>query len=204
MSHRPIHLAAMLATLRAARTPAAMAAATADVYVAVLPSFTRVCDRLLDRPALTSWKTGEDLAEDTLVDALPALQRGACPHVHDGGLLRWLAAAARCDLVDAARRTGGTSDDDIVDVLRATHARNAASAGTDVHPSPSHRAFRVAYARALAALPPTQHAAWELVVEQEAPLRVAASALGVVHTTVLRRVRQARAHLVSHLAPFAR
>ena len=108
----------MLAALRAACTPDATAAATADVYVAVLPPLTRVCDRLLDRTALSTWKTAEDLAEDTLVDTLPLLQRGACLDVQNSsvwsrstgsGVVQTMSQATRSSACCATVSSRGSS-----------------------------------------------------------------------------------------------
>ena len=69
MSNTPAQLGAMLA----ARTPQAKTAAVADVNVVTLSTVTRVCERLLDRTAILTWKTADYVAQDVLIDALPSL-----------------------------------------------------------------------------------------------------------------------------------
>ena len=203
MSKHPIQVAAMIAALRAAKTPSAERTATAAVYVTVLPTFTTVCNKLLLRTQLRTFKTAEDLAVDTLNDALPALRRGACPSLNNAGLMRWLSTAAHRRLIDGYRTRSGASDADIADVLEAVHASNhwwvvGAEYDDEV------QAFRQAYTSAVAALPAHLRAAWQLIVEEDAPAHVAAAALGIDRTTVWRRVNASRARLATRLAPFAR
>ena len=92
---------------------------------------------------------------------------------------------------------------DIADVLEAVHASNhwwvvGAEYDDEV------QAFRQAYTSAVAALPAHLRAAWQVIVEEDAPAHVAAAALGIDRTTVWRRVNVSRARLATRLAPFAR
>lgn len=203
VSHSPIQLAAMLATLRAARTPEAQRAATGAVFTAVLPSFTRTCAKLLRDTRLPTYKTAQDLAVDTLTDALPALQRGACPALHHGGLLRWLSTSAHRRLIDGLRSRCGIDDSELAAVLQALYERNSDGrfSGDD---HDELRAFYNAYLNAVAELPKHQRAAWHLVVEQELTPHAAAAALQIHRTTVWRNVEAARSCLGTRLAPFAR
>ena len=203
MSKHPIQIAAMIAALRSAKTPSAERTATAAVSVTVLPPFTAVCEKLLRRTQLPTFKTGEELAVDTLHDALPALRRGACPSLNNAGLLRWLSTAAHRRLIDAYRTRCGTSYADIVDVLEAVHAGNRWWAVGGEYDE-EVQAFPHAYADAVAALPAHLRAVWQLIVEQDVPVIEVAAELGVDRTTVWRRVNAARALLASQLASFAR
>jgi len=193
----------MLATLRAARTPEAQRATSGAVFTAVLPSFTRTCTKLLRETHLSTYKTAEDLAIDTLTDALPALQRGACPALHNGGLLRWLSTAAHRRLIDGERSRCGIDDAELAAILEALYTRDSGGQFS-ADDQDTLCAFYTAYLDALAALPEHQRAAWYLVVEQELAPHAAAAALQVHRTTVWRNVEAARTCLATQLAPFAR
>ena len=205
MSAPTPRLAALVARLTSARTPSAVAAAQGILYDAVLPAHIRTCTALVQRAHGDVWPSGEDLAQDTLVDALPQLRRGACPNVRGDGLLRWLHVIAQRRLhAVASRHTTGTVHD-IVGVLRGTASHNTgAAAPPDDDAHAEREALLRVYQRALAQLPEAQATTWLVVVEQETPVMLAATALGVHRETVRRRVAAARAHLVKHLQSFAR
>lgn len=205
MPHPTPPLAALVARLTSASTPSAVAAAQGMLYDAVLPAHVRTCTALVQRAHGDVWPSGEDLAQDTLVDALPQLRRGGCPNVRGDGLLRWLHVIAqrRLHLV-ASRHTTGTMLD-IADVLLGTAAQNSGAAGPpddDAHIE--REALLRRYRRALAQMPEAQATTWIVVVEQETPVMLAATALGVHRDTVRRRVAAARAHLATQLQSFAR
>ena len=205
MPHPTPPLAALVARLTSATTPTAVAAAQSSLYDAVLPAHVRTCTALVQRAHGDVWPSGEDLAQDTLVDALPQLRRGGCPNVRGDGLLRWLNVIAQRRLhLQASRHTTGTMRD-IADVLLGTAAQNGGAA--DAHEDDAlveREALLRVYRRALAQMPETLATTWVVVVEQETPMILAASALGVHRETVRRRVAAARAHLATHLRSFAR
>ena len=198
-------LAALVARLTSARTPTAVVAAQGALYDAVLPAHVRTCTALVQRAHGDVWPSGEDLAQDTLVDALPQLRRGGCPNVRSDGLLRWLNVIAQRRLhAVASRHTTGTVRD-ITDVLLGTAAQNSGAAeALEDHSLVKREALLRVYRRALAQLPEAQASTWVVVVEQETPVMLAATALGVHRETVRRRVAAARAHLATHLRSFAR
>lgn len=205
MPHPTPPLAALVARLTSARTPSAVAAAQGILYDAVLPAHVRTCTALVQRAHGDVWPSGEDLAQDTLVDALPQLRRGACPNVRGDRLLRWLNVIAQRRLhAVASRHTTGTAHD-IANVLLGTAAHNT---GDEELPDDDarieHDALLRVYRRALAQLPEEQATTWVVVVEQETPMMLAATALGVHRETVRRRVAAARAQLATHLQSFAR
>jgi len=209
MSDSSLRLADLLAAFTAARSRAETDTAASALYVATLPPFTRICVGVLQRAPVALWQSADDLAEDTLVDALPALQRGACPDASKHGLLRWLAAAASRRLITAARRQQGVTEDDVANVLSGTHASNAAVPGCLVHTDAAedsraarHVAFHTAYEAALTALPPRLCTTWRLVVEGQSPQIDAAAELGMHRCTVRRRVEETRTHLAVHLDEF--
>ncbi len=198
-------LAALVARLTSARTPTAVVAAQGALYDAVLPAHVRTCTALVQRAHGDVWPSGEDLAQDTLVDALPQLRRGGCPNVRGDGLLRWLNVIAQRRLhAVASRHTTGTVRD-ITDVLLGTAAQNSgATEALEDHSLVEREALLRVYGRALAQMPETLATTWVVVVEQETPMMLAATALGVHRETVRRRVAAARAHLATHLQSFAR
>lgn len=198
-------LAALVARLTSARTPTAVVAAQGALYDAVLPAHVRTCTALVQRAHGDVWPSGEDLAQDTLVDALPQLRRGGCPNVRGDGLLRWLNVIAQRRLhAVASRHTTGTVRD-ITDVLLGTAAQNSGAAeALEDHSLVEREALLRVYRRALAHMPETLATTWVVVVEQETPMILAATALGVHRETVRRRVAAARAHLATHLRSFAR
>jgi DNA-directed RNA polymerase specialized sigma24 family protein len=193
--------------LIAARTkPASLAAQTA-LYDAVLPAHLATCSALLQQAHGDVWLTAEDLAQDSLTDALPQLQRGACRNLQNNGLLRWLntVATRRLRAVTGQRKASTAlafasllEEVDSAAVVQITVADD----------DPDAALFRVelqrAHAAALAELPAEHSATWVLVTEQELPRLRAAAALGVHRETVRRRVETVRAHLATRLAPFAR
>lgn len=205
MSHHTPRLAALVARLTSARTPSAVAAAQGALYDTVLPAHVRTCTALVQRAHGDVWPSGEDLAQDTLVDALPRLRRGGCPAIRGDGLLRWLNVIAQRRLhAVASRHTTGTVRD-IADVLLGTAAHNAGDATLhDDDVRIEREALMRVYWRALAQLPDEQATTWVVVVEQETPMMLAATALGVHRETVRRRVAAARAHLATQLQSFAR
>jgi DNA-directed RNA polymerase specialized sigma24 family protein len=205
MPHSTPPLAALVARLTSATTPTAVAAAQSSLYDAVLPAHVRTCTALVQRAHGDVWPSGEDLAQDTLVDALPQLRRGGCPNVRGNGLLRWLNVVAQRRLhAVASRHTTGTVHD-IADVLLGTAARNSgATVSLDNDARVEREALMHVYRRALAQMPEAQATTWITVVEQETPVMTAATALGVHRDTVRRRVAAARAHLAVQLQSFAR
>lgn len=205
MPHSTPRLAALVARLTSARTPTAVAAAQGILYDAVLPAHVRTCTSLVQRAHGDVWPSGEDLAQDTLVDALPQLRRGGCPNVRGDGLLRWLNVIAQRRLhAVASRHTTGTARD-IADVLLGTAAHNTGAAQLPEDDAGTEReALMRVYRHALDLLPEEQASTWVVVVEQETPVMLAATALGVHRETVRRRVAAARAHLATHLQSFAR
>ncbi|HYW50753.1 MAG TPA: hypothetical protein VE861_09115, partial [Gemmatimonadaceae bacterium] len=150
-----------------------------------------------------TYKTAQDLAADTLNDALPALQRGACPTLHHGGLLRWLSTAAHRRLIDGLRSRCGVDEGELAAIVEALYQCNSGGPFGD-DDNDELRAFSIAYLDAVAALPVHQRDAWQLVVEQELTPLAAAAALQVHRTTVWRNKEAARAQLATRLAPFAR
>ncbi len=205
MPHPTPPLAALVARLTSASTPSAIAAAQGILYDAVLPAHVRTCTALVQRAHGDVWPSGEDLAQDTLVDALPQLRRGGCPNVRGDGLLRWLNVIAqrRLHLV-ASRHTTGTMRD-IADVLLGTASHNTGAAEPpDDEGHIEREALLRMYRRALAHMPETLVTTWVVVVEQETPMMLAATALGVHRETVRRRIAAARAHLAAQLRSFAR
>lgn len=207
MSAPSSRLPALVARLTAARTQPATLAAQAALYDAVMPAHMATCAALVQQAHGDVWPSAEDLAQDSLVDALPQLQRGACRHLQNDGLLRWLSTVARRRLRamtgQRAARTPLTfaSLQDEMDTATAVPFTAA-----DDDPDTAVHAADLQHARAaaLAELPPAHAATWILVVEQELPPLRAAAELGVHRETVRRRVDAVRSHLATRLAAFAR
>ena len=207
MSSTTPPLAALVARLTSARTPTAVVAAQGALYDAVLPAHVRTCTALVQQAHGDVWPSAEDLAQDSLVDALPQLQRGACRNVQNDGLLRWLNIVAsrrlRAMTGQRAARTPLTFAS-LQDELDAPTAVQITAADDDPDAALYRADLQRARAAALAELPPAHAATWALVVEQELPPLRAAAALGVHRETVRRRVDAVRAHLSNRLAAFVR
>ncbi|MCC7054779.1 MAG: sigma-70 family RNA polymerase sigma factor [Gemmatimonadaceae bacterium] len=199
----PSRLAALLAALTTASTTTATEAAAGELYDATRPHLVRICATLITRAPGKPWLAAEDLAQDTLVDALPALQRGACPNANNNGLLRWLTTVAWRRLLTEARPGIGVSDAEIEEVLLGTHARNSTVHGDDDSRTWRDRAVRLAHDAALEGLPVSHQRTWVLVAEHELPKTEAAAALGVSRRTVYNRLAQVETHLRAALAPYA-
>ena len=207
MSVPSSRLPALVAQLTTARTQRARLAAQAALYDAVLPAHVATCTALVQQAHGDVWLSAEDLAQNSLVDALPQLQRGACANLQNDGLLRWLHIVARRRLRrmtgERAARTQPTfvslqDEKDAATVMQLTAADDDPDAAM-------YRAdLQRARAVALDELPPALAATWALVVEQELPPLRAAAALGVHRETVRRRVNAVRTHLSTQLAAFAR
>ena len=189
-------LAALLAVLTTARTPEEIAAASAALFVAARPVLIPICTRMLQRLPATPY-TGEDVAQDTLVTALPHLQRGACPVTTHDGVTRWLTTVATRRAITVIRPQIGVSTDELTAVFRALHAVNGTAQSGRV------RAFAAAYDDVRAQLPAPLLLSWQAVVEQSLSVSATARTLGVARTTVLRRLRQSKAHFAARLGSFA-
>lgn len=203
MTIPPSRLAALLAALTTATTPSQTETAAGELYDATRPHLIRICATLITRAPGKPWLAAEDLAQDTLVDALPALQHGACPNAHNNGLLRWLATVAWRRLLTEARPGSGVSDAEIEEVLLGTHASNSAVDGDDDSRTWRDRAVRLAHDAALEALPVSQQRTWVLVAEHGTPKTEAAAELGVSRRTVYNRIAQVETHLLAPYAPYA-
>ncbi|MCC7054213.1 MAG: sigma-70 family RNA polymerase sigma factor [Gemmatimonadaceae bacterium] len=197
MSDRSTTLAALLAALTTARSPEDCAAAQVAFYTAARLALVPVCASLLRAAPVSTWQSPEDLAEDTLVDAIPALQRGACRDPRNDGVMRWLATVASRRLISEARRRADTCDTEVADVLRATYALNAHAEADTVHP------MRHEYEEALAEVPDAMAGSWRVVIEEQRTKTDAAAVLGVHRTTVHHHVKAVRRHLATRLAHYA-
>ena len=204
MSNTASRLATLLSALTSARTPNATKYAQGALYQMVLPTHIRTCELVIQRTHGGVWQSAEDLAQDTLVDALPHLQRGVCPNLAGDGLLRWLATVAQRRLHDASRRQHGVQDRETAQVLRDTHACNSQGVmNSTVNEHTQRRdSLMHEYQIALAELPLKRVAAWQLVIEQELPMLEAADALGVHRATLHRHLTAARTHLAGRLQHF--
>ena len=207
MSVPSSRLPALVARLTTARTQPARLAAQAALYDAVLPAHLATCTALVQRAHGDVWPSAEDLAQDSLVDALPQLQRGACRTLHNDGLLRWLNTVASRRL---RRMTGQHSARtpltfaSLQDEMDAATVMQITAADDDPDAAIYRADLQRARAAALDELPPALAETWELVAEQQLPPLRAAAALGVHRDTVRRRVDAVRTHLSTRLAAFAR
>jgi RNA polymerase sigma factor (sigma-70 family) len=207
MSVPSSRLPALVARLTAARTQPARLAAQAALYDAVLPAHLATCTALVQQAHGDIWPSAEDLAQDSLVDALPQLQRGACGNLQNDGLLRWLnTVASRRLRAMTGQRTAQTPlmFASLQDELDADTVVQITAADDDPDAALYRAELQRARAAALAELPPAHAETWVLVVEEELPRLRAAAALGVHRETVRRRVETVRAHLSIRMAAFAR
>ena len=205
MPHPASPLAALVARLTTACTPVAISAAQSALYKTVLPAHLRTCTALVQQAHGDVWFSAEDLAQDSIVDALPQLRRGACPNLQHDGLLRWLNVVAQRRLGAMIGKHSTAIWHDLSDDLVADPAHDAADdASTDDDTRMERETLRHRYQRALAEMPQAQATTWIVVVEQETPAMMAAAALGVHRETVRRRVAAARAHLATRLQAYAR
>lgn len=203
MSTASPSLAALLAALTTAKTPADTATAAGNLYQATRPLFFPICTTLIKRAPGAPWLSAADLAQDTLVDALPALQRGACPNATNNGLLRWLATVAWRRLLTDARPQSGVSTGDIHEVLLGTHAANMPTDDVDdVYPS-RDRAVWSLYDAVLDAQREAPRRTWVLIAEQDVPKTEAAAALGISRRTVYNHLTRVQQRLRTELAPYA-
>ena len=203
MSTPPPSLAALLAAVTGAHSPADTEAAVSALYVAARPVLIPVCDAVLQRAPGAPWHSAEDLAQDVLTDSLPALQRGACPTTTNNGLVRFLRTVATRRLISAARPQTGVKPSDVAEVVLAVHAANAAAADADDPDTQRRAEIRHHYNIVLGEVPVAFATTWRVVVEQEVPKTAAAAALGIDRGTVHRHVTAVRTHLASRLSAFA-
>ncbi len=203
MSTPPPSLGALLAAVTAACTPADRDAAVSALFVAARPVLIPVCDAVLQRAPGAHWHSAEDLAQDVLVDTLPALQRGACPTTTNNGLVRFLRTVATRRLISAARPQTGVTPFDLAEVVLALHAANAVGDDADDPDAQRRAEIRQLYNVVLGEVPEAFATTWRVVVEQELPKTAAAAALGIDRGTVHRHVTAVRTHLASRLSAFA-
>lgn len=194
-------LAALVHHLMSARHRADVHAAKAALYEAVLPAHLRTCATLVENARGDVWLSAEDLAQDSLSDALDQLRAGACRSLKQDGLLRWLHVVAERRLGRASGRRKAGAPADVLpldeELVGPAPTRDAVE---DEGPTSERAVRRREYARALAELAPEHARTWVVVVEQEVPPIAAAAQLAVHRETVRRRVASARAHLATRLA----